>query len=82
MLQMSTGVVYMLQNQLTADLASLYTLLNRVSDGTKTLFQFIHNYLLETGEILVKSDDCTNNAIIYIQVVHILILRNCALKCR
>lgn len=83
MLQMSTGVVYMIQNQLTGDLASLYTLLSRVSDGTKTLFQFIHNYLLETGDILVKSDDSANNAVIYIQVVHIIfILKNCAEKCR
>lgn len=64
----NSGVVYMLKNNKTDDLACMYKLLTRVSDGLKTMSDCVSHYLRELGKSLVQ-EDINTNAVSYIQVI-------------
>lgn len=63
----NSGVVYMLKNNKTDDLACMYKLLCRVNEGLKTMSDCVSLYLREIGKSLVQEDDNTN-PVNYIQV--------------
>jgi len=63
----NSGVVYMLKNNKTDDLACMYKLLTRVNDGLKTMSDSVSRYLRELGKSLVQEED-NSNAVNYIQV--------------
>ena len=63
----NSGVVHMLKYQKTEDLACMYKLFSRVSDGLKTVADCISRYLREQGKALVREDDGAN-AITFVQV--------------
>lgn len=65
----NSGVVYMLKNNKTDDLACMYKLLTRVKDGLKTMADCVSQFLRELGKSLVQEEDNTN-AVIYIQVIY------------
>lgn len=53
----NSGVVHMLKNQKTDDLACMYKLFNRVPDGLKTMVDCVSAYLKEQGKALVTEDE-------------------------
>lgn len=64
----NSGVVHMLQNNKTDDLACMYKLLVRVPDGLTTMCTCISGYLREQGKALVTEEgEDGKNAITYIQ---------------
>lgn len=63
----NSGVVYMVKNNKTEDLACMYKLLYRVNEGLKTMSDCVSLYLREIGKSLVQEDDNTN-PVNYIQV--------------
>ncbi|KAK3922428.1 Cullin-3 [Frankliniella fusca] len=63
----NSGVVFMLKNQKTEDLARLYKLLSRVSEGLKTVSQCVSTYLREQGKALVQEEEGGTNAITFVQ---------------
>lgn len=63
----NSGVVYMLKNNKNEDLACMYKLLTRVSEGLKTMSDCVSQYLRELGKSLVQEEENTN-AVNYIQV--------------
>merc|ERR1712241_185032 len=66
-----SGVVHMLKDNRMKDLACMYKLFGRVSDGHKTIGECVSSYLREEGKALVtQSADETSqqtNAVTYIQ---------------
>lgn len=66
----NSGVVHMLKNNKTDDLACMYKLLTRVNDGLKTMSDCVSQYLRELGKSLVKEESMNTNAVNYIQVIH------------
>lgn len=65
----NSGVVYMLKNNKIDDLACMYKLLSRVSEGLKTMSDSVSLYLRELGKSLVQGEDINTNAVNYIQVI-------------
>ncbi|CAH1731150.1 cullin-3-like isoform X1 [Aphis gossypii] len=63
----NSGVVHMLKNNKIDDLACMYKLLSRVSDGLKTMSDCVSQYLREIGKSLVQEENINSNAISYIQ---------------
>jgi len=66
----NSGVVYMLKNNKTDDLACMYKLLTRVNNGLKTMSDNVSQYLRELGKSLVQEED-NSNAVNYIQVAYL-----------
>ena len=64
----NSGVVYMLKNNKTEDLACMFKVLSRVSDGLKTLADCISQHLREQGKALVTEEEGGKNAIVFVQV--------------
>jgi len=66
-----SGVVHMLKNNRMADLACMYKLFGRVSDGHKTIGECVSKYLREEGKALVtqatEEASQQTNAVTYIQ---------------
>jgi cullin 3 len=67
----NSGVVHMLKNQKTEDLASMYRLFSRVADGLKSMADCISQYLRKQGMALVQEDERGTNAINFVQVSYI-----------
>lgn len=63
----NSGVVYMLMNTKTDDLACMYKLFSRVADGVKTISDCVSKYLREQGTALVKEDEAGTNPITFVQ---------------
>ncbi|PNF42189.1 Cullin-3 [Cryptotermes secundus] len=63
----NSGVVHMLKNQKTEDLACMYKLFSRVTDGLKTMADCVSQYLREQGKALVQEDEGGTNAINFVQ---------------
>ncbi|KAK0060948.1 cullin-3-B [Biomphalaria pfeifferi] len=64
----NSGVVHMLENNKTDDLACMYKLFIRVKDGLKTMSDCISKYLREQGRALVSEEgEESKNAITYVQ---------------
>uniref|UniRef100_A0A2S2P2L0 Cullin-3 n=2 Tax=Schizaphis graminum TaxID=13262 RepID=A0A2S2P2L0_SCHGA len=63
----NSGVVHMLKNNKIDDLACMYKLLSRVSEGLKTMSDCVSQYLREIGKSLVQEENINTNAISYIQ---------------
>lgn len=61
----NSGVVFMLRNQKTADLACMYKLLCRVEDGHRTMADCVSQHLRARGKSLVEDEQA--NAITFIQ---------------
>lgn len=62
----NSGVVHMLVNKKTADLACMYKLFGRVADGHRTMAECVSQHLRAVGKGLVEESGQTN-AITYIQ---------------
>jgi hypothetical protein len=52
----NSGVVHMLMNNKTEDLACMYKLFNRLRDGLKTIADCVSKYLREQGKGLVQEE--------------------------
>lgn len=64
----NSGVVHMLKNNKTDDLACMYKLFIRVPEGLKTMCDCISVYLREQGKAIVSEEgEDSKNAITYIQ---------------
>ncbi|XP_039280092.1 cullin-3 isoform X2 [Nilaparvata lugens] len=63
----NSGVVHMLKNQKTDDLACMYKLFSRVHDGLKTMSDCVSQYLREQGKALVQEEEGGTNAINFVQ---------------
>ncbi|XP_018902638.1 cullin-3-A isoform X2 [Bemisia tabaci] len=63
----NSGVVHMLKNKKTEDLACMYKLLSRVTDGLKTMSDCVSQYLREQGKALVQEEEGGANAINFVQ---------------
>lgn len=65
----NSGVVHMLRNQKTEDLACMYKLFGRVADGLRTISDCVSNYLREQGKALVQEEEnqSSTNAITFVQ---------------
>ncbi|KAK2143738.1 hypothetical protein LSH36_816g00043 [Paralvinella palmiformis] len=63
----NSGVVHMLKNNKTEDLACMYKLFYRVPDGLKTMCQCVSGYLREQGKVLVAEEEGGKNAISFVQ---------------
>lgn len=65
----NSGVVHMLRNQKTEDLACMYKLFGRVADGLRTISDCVSNYLREQGKALVQEEEnqASTNAITFVQ---------------
>ncbi|KAK2182304.1 hypothetical protein NP493_360g02030 [Ridgeia piscesae] len=63
----NSGVVHMLKNNKTSDLACMYKLFIRVSNGLQAMYGCISTYLREQGRAMVTEDEGNKNAIVYIQ---------------
>ncbi|XP_075211864.1 cullin 3 [Lycorma delicatula] len=63
----NSGVVHMLKNQKTEDLACMYKLFSRVTDGLKTMSDCVSQYLREQGKALVQEEEGGTNAINFVQ---------------
>lgn len=63
----NSGVVHMLKNNKTEDLACMYKLFYRVPDGLKTMCQCVSGYLREQGKVLVAEEEGGKNAITFVQ---------------
>lgn len=64
----NSGVIHMLKNQKTEDIACMYKLFSRVPDGLKIMSECVSKYLREQGKSLVQEDDSCN-AISFVQVI-------------
>ena len=64
----NSGVVHMLKNQKTEDLACMYKLFSRVCEGLKTMSDCVSLYLREQGKSLVQEQEPATNAITFVQV--------------
>lgn len=53
----NSGVVHMLKNQKTDDLACMYKLFGRVADGLRTMSECVSGHLREQGRALVQEED-------------------------
>lgn len=53
----NSGVVHMLRNQRTDDLACMYKLFGRVADGLRTMSECVSGHLREQGRALVQEED-------------------------
>lgn len=53
----NSGVVHMLRNHKTEDLACMYKLFGRVADGLKTMSDCVSHYLREQGKALVQEEE-------------------------
>ncbi|KDR11709.1 Cullin-3-A [Zootermopsis nevadensis] len=58
----NSGVVHMLKNQKTEDLACMYKLFSRVAEGLKTMADCVSQYLREQGKALVQEEEGVTNA--------------------
>ncbi|XP_018327780.1 cullin-3 isoform X2 [Agrilus planipennis] len=67
----NSGVVHMLKNQKTEDLACMYKLFGRVQDGLKTIADCVSHYLREQGKALVQEEEhqSPTNAITFVQAL-------------
>lgn len=65
----NSGVVHMLKNQKTDDLACMYKLFGRVADGLKTMADCVSHYLREQGKALVQEEEHqpATNAVTFVQ---------------
>lgn len=63
----NSGVVYMLKNTKTDDLACMYKLFTRVNEGLKTISDCVSAYLREQGKMLVKEEESGTNPITFVQ---------------
>lgn len=64
----NSGVVHMIKNKKTEDLACIYKLFSRLrDDGLKTLADCVSAYLREQGKILVKEEEAGVNPITFVQ---------------
>ncbi|KAJ8974424.1 hypothetical protein NQ317_002452 [Molorchus minor] len=65
----NSGVVHMLKHQKTEDLACMYKLFGRVTDGLKTIADCVSQYLREQGKALVQEEEHqpATNAITFVQ---------------
>lgn len=52
----NSGLIYMLKNQKTEDISSMYKLFSRVPNGLKTMAECVSAYLREQGKSLVEED--------------------------
>lgn len=67
----NSGVVHMLKNNKTEDLACMYKLFSRVEEGLKTKVSCISAYLREQGKALVAEEEGGKNAIAFVQVCNL-----------
>lgn len=64
----NSGVVHMIKNTKTDDLACIYKLFSRLrDDGLKTLADCVSAFLREQGKILVKEEEAGVNPITFVQ---------------
>ncbi|XP_041988846.1 cullin-3 isoform X2 [Aricia agestis] len=63
----NSGVVHMLTHTRTQELACLYKLLSRVSEGLRTVADAVSAHLREQGRALVTDTHHNTNAITYVQ---------------
>lgn len=63
----NSGVVYMLKNTKTDDLACMYKLFSRVNGGLKTIADCVSQHLRSMGKNLVKEEDSGTNPITFVQ---------------
>ena len=64
----NSGVVHMVRNRRVTDLACMYSVLCRVSDGLATLAECVSSHLRDQGKALVSEED-GKTAIIFVQVM-------------
>ena len=72
----NSGVVHMLKNNKTEDLACMYKLMSRVSDGLKAVAECVSQHLREQGKALVAEEEGGKNAITFVQVSQSFFLFN------
>uniref|UniRef100_A0A4W6F3Y2 Cullin 3 n=1 Tax=Lates calcarifer TaxID=8187 RepID=A0A4W6F3Y2_LATCA len=63
----NSGLVHMLKNGKTDDLACMYKLFSRVPNGLKTMCECMSSYLREQGKALVSEEGEGKNPVDYIQ---------------
>ncbi|XP_035738748.1 cullin-3-like [Vespa mandarinia] len=64
----NSGVVHMLKNQKTEDLSCMYKLFSRVTDGLRTVFDCVSQFLKERGRAMVQEEhESTTNAVLFVQ---------------
>ncbi|XP_014600804.1 PREDICTED: cullin-3 [Polistes canadensis] len=64
----NSGVVHMLKNQKTEDLSCMYKLFSRVTDGLRTVFDCVSQFLKERGRAMVQEEhESTTNAVHFVQ---------------
>ncbi|XP_045101762.1 cullin-3-like [Portunus trituberculatus] len=63
----NSGVVHMLKNNKTEDLACMYKLMSRVLDGLKAVAECVSQHLREQGKALVAEEEGGKNAITFVQ---------------
>lgn len=64
----NSGVVYMIKNSKTEDLACMYKLFSRLKDdGLKVIADAVSAYLREQGRLLVKEEENGTNPITFVQ---------------
>ncbi|KAL1123778.1 hypothetical protein AAG570_001551 [Ranatra chinensis] len=63
----NSGVVHMVKNQKTDDLACMYKLFSRVPNGLKTMSDCVSLYLRSQGIALVLEQESTTNPITFVQ---------------
>lgn len=63
----NSGVVHMLKNNKTEDLACMYKLMSRVSDGLRAVAECVSQHLREQGKALVAEEEGGKNAITFVQ---------------
>ncbi|KAM7105891.1 cullin-3 isoform 5-T8 [Molossus nigricans] len=64
----NSGLVHMLKNGKTEDLACMYKLFSRVPNGLKTMCECMSSYLREQGKALVSEEGEGKNPVDYIQL--------------
>lgn len=76
----NSGVVHMLKNNKTEDLACMYKLMSRVSDGLRAVAECVSQHLREQGKALVAEEEGGKNAITFVQVrmiIFFFFFQNC-----
>ncbi|KAK7080376.1 Cullin-3 [Halocaridina rubra] len=63
----NSGVVHMLKNNKTEDLACMYKLMSRVNDGLRAVAECVSQHLREQGKALVAEEEGGKNAITFVQ---------------
>lgn len=64
----NSGVVHMLQNMKIEDLACMYKLFSRVTDGLNTICGCVSQFLREKGKNLVQEEqDANTNPVLFVQ---------------